>query len=152
MTKSRRTTDAADLVASKPSLVELRLSHISGDLKLRSPSLPLSLDRQRVQPTMVRAADDVVVYHITYELEVADSRGHTAMSARVTMTAVFQLSNDQLPDTEQLQSFGATGVLDIVHPYVREIFHNLTNRMGLVPLLLDVKTPYGRKINGDNKP
>jgi preprotein translocase subunit SecB len=31
--------------------------------------------------------------------------------------------------------------LEIVHPYVREIVHNLTSRMGLPPLVLDVKVP-----------
>ncbi|WP_374198072.1 protein-export chaperone SecB [Micromonospora sp. PLK6-60] len=90
---------------------------------------------------MVRLGDSAAVYHVTYQLQALSADGKSvAFRAALTMSAVFDFSDPSLTD-EELQKFGMGGVLDLVHPYVREQVHSLTARMGLPPLLLDVKAP-----------
>jgi preprotein translocase subunit SecB len=89
---------------------------------------------------MVRLSDSAVVYHLTYRLEATSANGRHVFEAQLTMSIVFELSSREFTEAD-LQAFGVIGALDIVHPYVREMVHSLTVRMGLPPLVLDVKTP-----------
>jgi len=89
---------------------------------------------------MARLGNNAVVYHVTYEFEATTADLRQAFVAELTMTVLFQLESSDLTE-EELQDFGTVGVLDIVHPYVRETVHTLTGRMGLPPLVLDVKQP-----------
>jgi preprotein translocase subunit SecB len=91
---------------------------------------------------MVRLSPAAAVYHVTYRLRALSAAAGkpTAFQAEITMSAVFEFTDSDFSDGD-LQTFGLFGVLDIVHPFVRELAHSLSGRMGLPPLLLEVKTP-----------
>ncbi|MBG0562595.1 protein-export chaperone SecB [Actinoplanes aureus] len=135
----------SDGVAAKSSIVDLRMTHLSTDLLVRSPVRPLSVGSQVVIPVISRASDGVFSYHATYELDVRDHRDRKVLNATITMSAVFQIADESVSDAA-LQAFAEYGALDVVHPYMREILHNLTNRMGIPSLLLDVKPPLGSRL------
>jgi preprotein translocase subunit SecB len=133
---------ASDRVTAKASIFDIRLSHLQAELRTPGPPLPLSVSSPKVTPVMEAQVDPTVaVYHVTYDLGVEDRDGMQAMSASLTMSVIFDLAEHDFTN-DDLAMFGGTAVLDIVHPYVREIFHSLTSRMGLAPLVLDIKTPY----------
>lgn len=132
--------ERSDRVSGLASIVDLRLRDIRADLKVPGPKLPLTVEHE-VLPTMVRLSEEAVVYHVTYRLEATSANNRRVMEAQVTMSVVFALGPG-LTEAD-LQAFGSIGVLDVVHPYVRETVHNLTGRMGLPPLVLDIKVPAG---------
>lgn len=130
--------ERSDRVSSLASILDLRLRDIKADLKVPGPKLPLTVDHE-ILPAMVRLSEEAVVYHVTYKLEATSANNRRVMEAQVTMSVVLSLKPG-LSEAD-LQAFGSIGALDIVHPYVREVVHNLTGRMGLPPLVLDIKIP-----------
>jgi hypothetical protein len=132
--RSAKVTEAA-------SLIDLRLREISGSLVTLNPRQPLIVEPQ-VIPSLSRASDTVASYLVEYRIEaVSAADRREAFRAEVTIGIVFEFSDNSLKN-EDLEAFGLHGVLDIVHPYVREIIHSLTGRMGLSPpLLLEIKKP-----------
>jgi preprotein translocase subunit SecB len=45
------------------------------------------------------------------------------------------------PTESDLRAFGTIGAVDIAHPYMRETVQSMTARMGLPPLVLDIRAP-----------
>ena len=130
--------ERSDRVTGLVSIVDLRLRDIKANLKIPGPRTPIALQHE-ILPAMVRLSADTVVYHMTYRLE-ATSANRRVLEAELTMSVALELKDPTLTERD-LEDFGVIGVLDIVHPYVREIVHSLTARMGLPPLVLDVKVP-----------
>ena len=83
--------------------------------------------------------DDFVVYDVAYNLSAQDAKGRRTVETSATFTLVFDAKGKFTDD--DLIAFGSIGALSIAHPYVRELFHSLTSRMGLPPLLLEVMPP-----------
>jgi preprotein translocase subunit SecB len=127
----------SDLVTAGVSLVDLRVRSVNADLHQLSPELDLEI-WPRVEPSMT-LLDDYVVYDVTYDVAAQDGKGRLAVSLKTTLTLIFELA-DRF-ESEDLEAFGSIGVLTVAHPYVREMFHSLTGRMGIPPLLLEVMPP-----------
>jgi len=129
-------------VSSDASIIDIRLRNLTCNLLHPGARLPLELSDFRITPVMVPVRDSIVAYHVSYDLSAGDADGRKALEIRLTMSVVFSLGHDS-STREDLEAFGYIGVLDILHPYMRETVHNLTSRMGFPPLVLDVKpTPW----------
>ncbi|MER5335149.1 hypothetical protein [Micromonospora sp. NPDC002717] len=128
----------SDRIAGSISLIDLRLRHVKANLFLLAPEPELEI-WPTVEPSMTRLSD-LVVYDTKYVIQAQDSRQRPAVEAEVTFTLIFQLA-DQSISSEDLAAFGAVGALSVAHPYVRELIHSLTARMGIPPLLLEVMPP-----------
>jgi preprotein translocase subunit SecB len=135
LTDGERSANVSDDV----SIVDLRMTNLKAELKIPNPEVPLSLADYEVVPTLVTYNASTVVYHVLYGLKVFTSKRRVAAAIEVTMSTVFDVGHPF--SEEDLEAFGFLGVLDIVHPYVREIVHSVTGRMGIPPLLLEVKAP-----------
>jgi preprotein translocase subunit SecB len=138
MDDTEETKRRADRATLALSLTELRLVRIDAELLLASPKLDIT-SRLDVQWS-TRRLKDFVIYDVTYQVMAEDAAGIETVKGVITFSMVFKVLNDILDD-EDLSAFGLLGVLSIAHPYAREIFHNLTTRMGLPPLLLEVMPP-----------
>jgi preprotein translocase subunit SecB len=129
----------SDQVTTAASLVDLRLRHVSADLLILVPELELEI-WPTVEPKMT-LLDHYVAYDVTYEITAQDARGRRAVEARVTYTIIFEFEENDNLSSDDFAAFGAIGVLSVAHPYIRELLHNLTSRMGIPPLLLEVMPP-----------
>jgi preprotein translocase subunit SecB len=119
------------------SLVDFRLRRLTADLLQIFPELELDIWPE-VKPVMTRL-DEYVVYDVTYNLIAQDAKGRKTVETSATFTLVF-LPKGKFSD-EDFVAFGSIGALSIAHPYVRELFHSITSKMGLPPLLLEVMPP-----------
>jgi preprotein translocase subunit SecB len=129
--------ERSDLVTRGVSLVDLRVRRVHADLHQLSPALDLEV-WPKVEPSMT-LLEDYVVFDVTYEVLAQDNNRKPAVTLTTTLTLIFELVDTF--KTEDLEAFGSIGVLTIAHPYVREMFHSLTGRMGIPPLLLEVAPP-----------
>jgi preprotein translocase subunit SecB len=127
----------SDRVTADVSLVDFRLRRLKADLLQLIPELDLEV-WPTVEPS-VTSVDNYAIYDVVYVIVAQDAKGRRTVEATATFTLVFEVS--ERLSSEDLEAFGAIGVLSIAHPYVRELFHNLTGRMGLPPLLLEVMPP-----------
>ena len=130
---------ASDRVAKAASLVDLRLRDI--EAKLINPSARLPLTPSIAIDPNVGRAEDYLVCDFTYSLTALDSRQHDVFRAKLVFNMIFRLREGDSFESDDFQAFGALGVVELAHPYVREIVHNLTFRMGLPPFVLDVAPP-----------
>ncbi|MEU4694323.1 hypothetical protein [Actinoplanes sp. NPDC023714] len=126
-------------VAKNASLIDVRLHDISarllgtvGKTPLR-PSIKVDANFGRAQA--------FALYDYTYELEATDDSGKSVFRAAFALNLVFRLTDSESVTAEELEAFGSFGVAEIAHPYVRELIHNLTFRMGLPPFILEVAPP-----------
>jgi len=119
------------------SLIDFRLRHVQADLRLLIPDADLELWPE-VTPVMTKV-DNFIVYDVNYYLTAQDAKGHKTVDFSATFTMVFDPAREY--GDEDLEAFGSIGALSVAHPYVRELFHSLTSRMGLPPLLLEVMPP-----------
>jgi hypothetical protein len=130
---------ASAKVGSVVELIDVRLDAIEGSLLNPSPRVPLSITSD-VVPTVSRLTD-FLIYNVAYHVSLADVDGQDAMRARIVLALLFKVNQTSEIDPNDLLAFASVGAIEIAHPYVREILHSLTGRMGLPPLLLDVKAP-----------
>jgi preprotein translocase subunit SecB len=129
-------------VTANADIVDLRLRSINAELLVPTPRLPLSLRQVRVEPKMTRLSDDHAVYHVTYHLQAISSADQRLVfTTEITMSIVFRFTGDTTFTDAELRAFAAIGVLDILHPYLREQIQSLSIRMGLPRLVLNVKSP-----------
>lgn len=129
----------SDRVASVASLVDLRVRALEANLDQAAAQPPLE-PSIRIDPKVGRASD-YAIYDFTYSLGATDASKEEVFHARMSLSLVFRLTDHQKISSEELEAFGAIGVVEIAHPYVREIVHSLTFRMGLPPFVLDVAPP-----------
>ena len=132
----------SDAVTSNVSLIDLRLRQVNAKLLVLLPELDLEV-WPTVNPQMT-VFDEHVIYDVTYDIAAQDARGRRAIEASATLTLIFQVMSEDI-GSEDLAAFGALGVLSVAHPYIRELFHNITGRMGVPPLLLEVMPPEPEK-------
>ncbi|MFI5933672.1 hypothetical protein [Actinoplanes sp. NPDC051494] len=111
------------------------------EAKLTSPSAsPPLKPRVRIEP-QVSLAGNYAIYDFMYTLGATDATESDVFNATMSLNLVFRLEQPEALDADRLQAFGSVGVVEIAHPYVREMVHSLTFRMGLPPFVLDVAPP-----------
>lgn len=140
MTASRHVLrSGSDRAAGCLSLVDLRMRRINAALLLPTFTAPLTA-AVSVARSMSLAGGHVI-YDVTYALSGSDAADRRVFEAELTLNLLFRVNADVVPDEEDLRVFGAVGVLEIAHPYFREVAHALSGRMGLPPLVLEVSPP-----------
>lgn len=137
-----RRRELSNRVSRIASLVDLRLRELEAKLLNFDGDPPF-------EPTVslvpnVGSVQKFAVYDFAYTLGATDKAERPLFSINLTMSLVFKLK-EEVP-REELLAFGEIGVVEIAHPYVREIVHNLTFRMGLPPFVLDVAPPVEGKV------
>ncbi|MEU8606664.1 hypothetical protein AB0C29_01480 [Actinoplanes sp. NPDC048791] len=127
-------------VAERTSLVDLRLRKIESEVLTPLVKEPLKI----ALTTFDRAVSRVphhAVYNFTYGIEGVGDNNEKVFRASIVLSLIFRFTDDFAPSSPALRAFGAVGVVDIAHPYVRELVHSLSWRMGLPPLVLEVSAP-----------
>ncbi|HYN97091.1 MAG TPA: hypothetical protein VES42_24900 [Pilimelia sp.] len=129
----------SDRVAESVSLVDLRMRKMSAELLVPSFTAPLT-PTVAVERSMSLTSGHVI-YDVSYELSGVDSADTPVFAASLTLNLVFRLAVGADLDRDDLRAFGSVSVLEVAHPYFREIVHGLSGRMGLPPLVLQVAPP-----------
>lgn len=130
----------SNTIARGASLVDLRMRRIESELFIPSPKVPLT-PKVSVEPSVGRVGS-YAVYDIVYRLGATDDTRRDVFHARVVLNLIFSAKDEAVfNDNAALEAFGAVGAVEIAHPYVRELVHTLTFRMGLPPFVLDVLPP-----------
>jgi hypothetical protein len=130
----------SDRVLENSSLVDLRVREIDAKLMVPSAKPPFEPQNLRVEP-VAGQAEDFAVYDYIYNLSAADGRKNEVATFRLALSLVFKVKRQEKLTPAELDAFGRIAGIEIAHPYLRELVHNLTLRMGLPALVLDVNAP-----------
>jgi hypothetical protein len=142
VTLSKRDLRAqSDLVAASSSIVDLRLRRLSVELLTPVVREPLQVGFTSLDKQMSRDIPSHAAYTYTYRFDGTDRESHKIFSAEVALSLLFKLSQGAEISASHLRSFGSIGVVEIAHPYVRELIHSLSGRMGLPPIVVEVLPP-----------
>lgn len=143
MTELAGTRDKKRLLSEKvskiASLEDLRLRDIEATLYDPAPTQPLT-PKISVVPKLAKLGY-YALYDLVYSVTAKDAKDNETVRAELTFNLVFSLNREREIAQEELEAFGAIGAVEIAHPYVRELIHNLTFRMNLPPFVLDVAPP-----------
>lgn len=127
-------------VVRRISLVDLRLRRLDTELLLPVVKPPLRvvlLDLKREMSSI----PGHVVYACTYELEGRDATPERFFTVKIVLHVVVRVPDDPPLTESDLKAFGAVGLIEIAHPYIRELVHSLSGRMGLPALVVEVAPP-----------
>jgi len=118
---------------------------LEGNLLTPVGEPPLNLELTTLSVELgVGKLTGLAIYDVKYSLSATDTKNEPVVSIELVLNLIFRISDDLIADKEldvDLRAFGSIAVLEIGHPYVREIVHSLTARMGIPPLVLDVNPP-----------
>lgn len=129
---------ASDRISTSLELIDLRLKHIDSELLLPSPSTPLDLNAS--VSVVASRLGEFVIYDVSYDLTTTDRNERTVLKALITFNLLLRIKSGDLgPD--DITAFGSVGAIDIAHPFAREFVSSITGRMGLPPLVLDIRPP-----------
>jgi preprotein translocase subunit SecB len=147
MTNSTKEVDQrqqrlSDDVAARMSFEDIRLSKIAAELKNAAPQLPLNTTVSLVSRVFERPPR-LAVYHLSYVFAATDQNQKPAWETSFTLSLSFRLNDRKISD-EALREFGLRGVVEIAHPYARELVHHITARMRVPAFILEVLPPLPR--------
>lgn len=117
-------------------LLDLRIRRLNAELHRPAAEGPFSFTLD--VSASVSRADKLAVYSLEYEFSSRDSDDQLVLDGQLALSVLYQLQSDSDLDDDDLTAFGEVSVLFTAYPYLREILHTLTGRMGLPPLILDV--------------
>jgi preprotein translocase subunit SecB len=134
-------------VGARVELVDLRVRKLAAELHQPTSEGPLSFALD-VKPAVSRV-DELVVYSLEYEFSSQDNDQKTVVDGTIEISVLYQLEEGAELTEGELAAFGNVSVLFTAHPYLRELLHSLTLRMGLPPLILDVmRSPLDAELEG----
>lgn len=134
--EERRLRELSNQISRELSLTDIRLRKVNAELKNAAPAFPLETVASLVTTEFERPAR-LVIYDISYEFSAHDRHREHVWEASFTLSLSFR-SNDITLNDESLKAFGAYGVVEIAHPYARELIHHLTARMRVPSFILEV--------------
>jgi len=131
----------SDWLTHNVSLADVRLTKLSAELLSAAPALPLEVSASLVSPQLERPSQ-LAVYFLGYEFSAQDRKRQPVWRASFTLNISFRLKiDDKEVDDKALKAFGSLGVVEIAHPYARELIHHITARMSVPPFILEVLPP-----------
>lgn len=149
-TEEREQRRLAARVGGSADLLDLRIRRINAELHRPTAEGPFSFNLT-VSPSVSRADDKLAVYSLAYEFSSKDSHEQLVLDGAVELSVLYQLAPDSDVSDQELAAFGQVSVLFTAYPYLREILHSLTGRMGLPPLILDVmRSPLDEEIGEES--
>lgn len=96
------------------------------------------------------ATAGVVVCKDEYVAQLRNTDGETIAEIKASFVAAFSVECDEEPDKDELEEFaGSTGRL-VLRPYAREFMHQMSTRMGIPALTLEVLRFKGTVIDEDD--
>ena len=138
-------------VAKRANIRDIRLFESSAELKDLSGPGRLQWDLDVTPDVSYSDGDDHFVITIFYRIEIerADDSGKFEKDGRAAEVAIisfrFGALYDLRPDSrshkikrEELDAYAKTCAISALYPYMREYVHDVTIRMGLPPLIMDV--------------
>lgn len=127
-------------VIKKATLEDIRLRNINAELLNAAPALPIAPD-VTIDKVRVGRGPRFVVYYLTYIYSTQDREKAPVWRATFTFSlSFFEKDGIELNDDE-IRAFGAVGVVEIAHPYARELVHSLTSRMRVPTLFVELFPP-----------
>lgn len=123
-------------VGGAVTLLDVRLRKVDAELKMPAAEPPFHLSIE-ISPGL-NLSNDVMAYDIDYRLRSTDEQGREVLTALIGLSLFYETVSEAEFEDADLLAFGQVSVVFTAHPYVREIAQNLTTRMGLPPLVLDV--------------
>ena len=146
-TQDERERQLSEYMSRRASVIDIRVSNLHAELKnpARVPPQPFSL-RSSIETPVFERGSKHVVFNVGYHFSSADSRGQPAWDISFTLSLYFSFREDDDAPIEDnaLKAFGARSVLEIAHPYARELVHNMTARMRVPAIILEVLPPLYR--------
>lgn len=137
-------------VGGRADLLDLRIRRIHAELHRPAAEAPFSFNLE-VSPSISRADDKLAVYSVAYDFSSKDSQEQLVLDGTIELSLLYQLAPDADVSDQELAAFGQVSVLFTAYPYLREILHSLTGRMGLPPLILDVmRSPLDEEIGQES--
>jgi preprotein translocase subunit SecB len=123
-------------VGAVADLLDLRIRKIGAELHRPAAEAPFSFNID-VTPSVSRNAR-LAAYSLVYQFSSKDNEDQLVLDGTVELSVLYELPADSEFSDDELAAFGQISVLFTAYPYLREILHSLTGRMGLPPLILDV--------------
>lgn len=117
------------------ALLDLRLRRVGAELHQPASEGPFRFTLD-VTPS-VSLVDNLAAYDLAYSFASIDGADELVFDGSIELSVLYEIAEDEAFSEEELVSFGRVSVLFTAYPYLRELLHNLTMRMGLPPLILD---------------
>jgi hypothetical protein len=150
----KKVTKEADRVAKRANIRDIRLFETSAELKDLSSVGELQWDLDVTPDVRYSDGDNYFVIIILYKVEIERAEDSGRPEEENKPPAVANISfrfgalYDLEPDSagqkirhEEIDAYARTTAIFTLHPYAREYIHDVTIRMGLPPLIMDVH-PY----------
>jgi preprotein translocase subunit SecB len=139
-----RQLELSKQVIRQLSITDIRLSKLDAALKNAAPVLPLNTNASLVNTEFERP-QGLVIYHLSYKFETTDGSGNSVWRVDFTLSLSFRprskaIKGESITD-RALQAFGKQDILEIAHPYARELVHQMTARMRVPAFILEVLSP-----------
>jgi hypothetical protein len=132
--------ELSNQAAKRMSLVDVRLSSIRADLKNYTPSYALQVSGLITNSDLI-LIKEVAAYEVGYKFLARDRDNKNAWEVSFTLILSFRLKQGDNMADNLLQAFGGVAVMEIAHPYVRELLHSMTARMNMPAFMLEVMGP-----------
>lgn len=139
MTSEDRQRSLSDQVAQHTSLTDIRVSTLEAELENAAPSGPVKTEAS-IAGTEFTRSSRVVAYALSYGFAARDQDNTQVWKVRFTLVLTFRMYGGDLSD-EALKAFGGREIIQIAHPYARELIHSMTGRMRVPAFLLEVLPP-----------
>lgn len=145
MTTPEEALALASRVNGRSELADIRLVKSSIE-NLGFPEADSRLNYDlKIQPaTRYSAEDGIVIVEVEFSLSIRAASGEeqddvaTVAEISFTHAALFTTSEEDLIAEDELDIFGKTTGVLAIYPYAREYVQDITGRLGLPPLVLDL--------------
>lgn len=134
----------AGAIAGTSNLFDVRLAQSNVGLnRVPAPTAQLNVDVE-VSPSASISLDDdeagLLLVNVEFHVRIADTAENAEPVAEVecAFVAAFESHPDSEPSGDELEAFAETTGLFAVYPYAREYISDVTRRMGLPALVLDL--------------
>lgn len=124
-------------LAAAAELESLVLTEMSFERSEALPEPPYSIELAAAPSAKLGESRDLV-YEVGYEIVGTGEDDVRVLDLRCKFQVAYDLKNDVEPGQDAIEAFGETTVLFTLHPYLRQLTHDITSRSGLPPLLLSL--------------
>ena len=124
-------------LAAAAELESLVLTEMSFERSEALPEPPYAIELAAAPAAKFGESRDLI-YEVGYEIVGTDEDGVQVLDLRCKFQVAYDLKDDLEPDQKAIEAFGETTVLFTLHPYLRQLAHDITSRSGLPPLLLSL--------------
>jgi hypothetical protein len=126
-------------IEGNTSLISVVVLRVKAELQSGDASKSVQF-KYKVEPYFERSGECFSCQY-EYEVQVEDSTQVRVADFAATFRINLETNLGYKLKMVEVEEFGRRSGLQIVHPYALEMFRSLSSRMGLPPVILDVKIP-----------